>query len=76
MSDEETHATAELLRELNTNTTSIVVEHDMAFIRAIARKVTVFHQGRILMEDGFDAVMRNQKVRDVYLGRKAGEKHV
>ena len=76
MSDEETHATAELLRELNTDTTIIVVEHDMEFIRAIARKVTVFHQGSILIEDAFDVVMRDQRVRDVYLGRKAGEKHV
>jgi branched-chain amino acid transport system ATP-binding protein/urea transport system ATP-binding protein len=75
MSDEETEATAILLREINTTTTIIVVEHDMAFIRAIARKVTVFHQGRILMEDGFEAVMRDEQVRNVYLGRTEGAKH-
>ncbi|MFZ2101727.1 MAG: ABC transporter ATP-binding protein, partial [Oricola sp.] len=44
---------------------------DMQFIRSIARKVTVFSQGRILVEDDVDVVMRDQRVRDVYLGKKA-----
>jgi branched-chain amino acid transport system ATP-binding protein/urea transport system ATP-binding protein len=48
----------------------IVVEHDMQFIRQIATKVTVFHQGRILVEDAFDRIMTNAMVRDVYLGRQ------
>ena len=48
----------------------IVVEHDMQFIKMIAKTVTVFHQGAILMEDTIDAVMRDQRVRDVYLGKK------
>lgn len=75
MSDEETHATAELLRELNSDTTIVVVEHDMHFVKAIARSVTVFHQGKILVEGSFDEVIGNQTVRDVYLGRSAGGKH-
>ena len=49
----------------------IVVEHDMQFIRSIAEKVTVFHQGAILVEDHVDAVMSDPLVRDVYLGKKA-----
>ena len=71
MSVEETNRTAELIQEVNQTTTIVVVEHDMQFIRQIARKVTVFHQGRILVEDTFDEVARDPVVRDVYLGRAA-----
>jgi ABC-type uncharacterized transport system ATPase subunit len=70
MSLEETNRTAALIREVNKTTTMIVVEHDMQFIRQIATKVTVFHQGRILVEDAFDRIMTNPAVRDVYLGRQ------
>jgi branched-chain amino acid transport system ATP-binding protein/urea transport system ATP-binding protein len=72
MSDEETAQTAELIREINNSATIIVVEHDMQFIRQIARTVTVFHQGRILIEDSFDRVVSNPTVREVYLGRSGG----
>jgi len=47
-----------------------VVEHDMQFVKMIARKVTVFHQGAILMEAPMAAVLANATVRDVYLGRR------
>jgi branched-chain amino acid transport system ATP-binding protein len=70
MSDEETVRTAALIRDLNKEATIVVVEHDMQFIRQIARTVTVFHQGRILVEDSFDNVVANPVVRDVYLGRQ------
>ena len=69
MSDEESDRTAQLIREVNEHATIVVVEHDMQFIRQIARKVTVFHQGRILIEDSFDRVVADPVVRDVYLGR-------
>lgn len=72
MSDDETALTAELIREINNDMTIVVVEHDMQFIRQIARTVTVFHQGRILMEDTFDRVVADAKVREVYLGRSEG----
>jgi ABC-type uncharacterized transport system ATPase subunit len=71
MSLEETNRTAALIREVNKTTTMIVVEHDMQFIRQIATKVTVFHQGQILVEDAFDRIMTDPAVRDVYLGRQA-----
>ena len=70
MSDEETTRTAELVLDLNKNATIVVVEHDMQFIRQIARTVTVFHQGRILVEDFFQSVVANPVVRDVYVGRQ------
>ena len=47
----------------------VVVEHDMEFIRSIARKVTVLHQGSVLAEGSMDDVQNDQRVIDVYLGR-------
>jgi branched-chain amino acid transport system ATP-binding protein/urea transport system ATP-binding protein len=47
----------------------IVVEHDMQFVRMIAEAVTVFHQGRILIEAPIGEIMRDPRVREVYLGR-------
>lgn len=70
MTDEETHRTAEIIHEINLTRAIVVVEHDMAFIKMIARTVTVFHQGRIMMEDTIDKVLADTRVRDVYLGKK------
>ena len=56
MTHEETVRTAELIREINRTATLIVVEHDMQFIRMISNLVTVFHEGRILMEDTMEAI--------------------
>ncbi|HVS53228.1 MAG TPA: urea ABC transporter ATP-binding protein UrtD [Opitutaceae bacterium] len=71
MTDEETSRTGELLISLAGKHSIIVIEHDMAFIRQIARdnNVTVLHQGSVLCEGKFDEVQSNQKVREVYLGR-------
>ena len=71
MTHEEVHRTAELVREINRSKALIVVEHDMQFIRMIARKVTVFNQGNILVEDQVENIMRNPLVRDIYLGKQA-----
>jgi len=71
MTDEETHRTGELLISLAGRHSIIVIEHDMTFVRQIARdnNVTVLHQGSVLCEGKFDEVQSNQKVREVYLGR-------
>jgi branched-chain amino acid transport system ATP-binding protein len=71
MTHEEVQRTAELVREINRSKALIVVEHDMQFIRMIARKVTVFNQGNILVEDQVENIMRNPLVRDIYLGKQA-----
>jgi branched-chain amino acid transport system ATP-binding protein/urea transport system ATP-binding protein len=71
MSDDETARTADLILELNKSRTIVVVEHDMQFIRRIAKTVTVFHQGRVLAEDTMSNIQKNEMVRDVYLGRTA-----
>jgi ABC-type uncharacterized transport system ATPase subunit len=71
MTDEEVASTVEIIRKINLTCALIVVEHDMNFIRMIAKKVTVFHQGRILVEDSINNILRNPVVRDVYLGKQA-----
>jgi branched-chain amino acid transport system ATP-binding protein/urea transport system ATP-binding protein len=71
MNKEEVARTSELIREINTTHALIVVEHDMQFIRMIAKKVTVFNQGSILIEDDVRTVLADQAVRDVYLGKQA-----
>jgi len=70
MSDDETERTGELLLSLEGKHSIIVIEHDMEFIRQIARKVTVLHQGSILKEGKVDEVQSDPKVIEVYLGRK------
>jgi ABC-type uncharacterized transport system ATPase subunit len=47
-----------------------VVEHDMNFIRMIAKKVTVLHQGAIIKEDTPDRIMSDPLVQQIYLGKK------
>ncbi len=47
----------------------MVVEHDMEFVRSIARKVTVLHEGSVLAEGSMDRVRSDPKVIEVYLGR-------
>ena len=70
MTHEEVARTAELIREINRTRSLIVVEHDMQFIRMIASKVTVLDQGQVLVEDSMEAILRNARVRDVYLGKR------
>lgn len=71
MTHEETERTAALIRDINRDKSLIVVEHDMNFIRMIASTVTVFNQGAVLVEDHIDRILRDPRVRDVYLGRQA-----
>ncbi len=75
MTDEETYETAQLLVSLEGHHSIVVIEHDMAFVRQIARKVTVLHQGSMLCEGTVDEVQNDERVREVYLGRKKKEKH-
>ncbi len=69
MSDEETERTAELFLALAGEHSLVVVEHDMAFIARIARKVTVLHEGSVLAEGPLETVQNDPKVVEVYLGR-------
>jgi urea transport system ATP-binding protein len=68
MTPQETERTAELLVSLAGEHSVVVVEHDMDFVRSIARTVTVLHEGRVLAEGTMDTVQNDQRVIDVYLG--------
>ncbi|MGE0873861.1 MAG: urea ABC transporter ATP-binding protein UrtD [Burkholderiales bacterium] len=69
MSDDETERTAELFLSLAGTHSLVVVEHDMAFVEKIARKVTVLHEGSVLAEGPMEAVQNDPRVIEVYLGR-------
>jgi urea transport system ATP-binding protein len=68
MTPQEVERTAELLTSLAGRHSVIVVEHDMEFVRSIARQVTVLHEGNVLAQGSIDEVQSNARVRDVYLG--------
>ncbi len=69
MSRDETDRTVEVLKQLNGNgLTIVVVEHDMHFVKSIAQKVTVLHQGRIFMEGNVAEITANEDVKKIYLG--------
>jgi urea transport system ATP-binding protein len=69
MTDRETEATADLVRSLAGEHTVVVVEHDMEFVRSLAARVTVLHEGSVLADGSIDFVQNHQAVIDVYLGR-------
>ena len=70
MTRQEMYKSGELLTSLAGTHSVIVVEHDMDFVRSIAKKVTVLHQGHVLSEGTMDQVQSDPKVVEVYLGTK------
>lgn len=70
MTQGETQKTARIIRDLKGAHTLLVVEHDMAFVREIAERITVMHLGAILAEGDIAAIEANPKVRAAYLGSK------
>jgi urea transport system ATP-binding protein len=68
MSPKERERTAELLKNISLGKSLIVIEHDMEFVRNIAKKVTVMHQGALLCDGSIDEVQQNERVIEVYLG--------
>lgn len=71
MTHQEMERTAELLKQLAGKHSVVVVEHDMDFVRSIANKVTVLHQGSVLAEGTMSQVQADPKVIEVYLGESA-----
>ncbi len=70
MTPAETRLTAHLLREIASETSTVVIEHDIKFVREIASKVTVLHKGAVLAEGSLQDIAENDTVRKVYLGRE------
>ncbi|UJF36445.1 urea ABC transporter ATP-binding protein UrtD [Paenibacillus hexagrammi] len=70
MTDSETEKTGELLHAISNNQTIIVVEHDMEFVRRFAKTVTVLHEGTVLREGTMEDIQSDDKVAEVYLGRR------
>ncbi len=69
MTEEETEKTGRLLQGVAAERAVLVIEHDMEFVRSIARKVTVLHEGSILCEGPVEQVQKDDRVMEVYLGR-------
>jgi urea transport system ATP-binding protein len=69
MTPRESERTGELLMAMARKHTLLVIDHDMSFVRQIARKVTVLDEGRLLCEGTVEEVQRNEKVIEVYLGQ-------
>jgi urea transport system ATP-binding protein len=70
MTQAETHKTSEIVNSLKGKQTLIVVEHDMAFVREIAERITVLHLGSVLAEGNVEQIENDPKVREAYLGSK------
>jgi len=70
MTDQETEKTGSLLQSLADKHSIIVIEHDMEFVRQLARTVTVLHAGAVLCEGTVDKVQSDHRVAEIYLGRK------
>ncbi|MBD2211030.1 urea ABC transporter ATP-binding protein UrtD [Nostoc linckia FACHB-104] len=70
LTDEETYNIGELLLTLAQDHSILVIEHDMEFVRQIARRVTVLHEGSVLCEGNFEEVQNDPKVIEVYLGQQ------
>ncbi len=69
MSPDETHATGEMVQALNAaGMTVLAIEHDMAFVRQVAQKVTVLHFGRIFAQGSMDEIVADERVAEIYLG--------
>ena len=70
MTQAETHKTSLIVNNLKGRHTIIVVEHDMAFVREIAERITVLHLGQVLAEGSVAEIENDPKVRAAYLGSK------
>lgn len=70
MTGDETYMTGEIIKSIATSHSVVVIEHDMEFVKQIAERIVVLHQGQVLAEGSIESVQSNPKVIEVYLGRE------
>ncbi len=70
MTEEETARMMELINEISKVLTIVLVEHDMKFVMALSRKITVLHEGKVLAEGPPGEIQNNEEVQGVYLGKQ------
>lgn len=70
MTPEETYATGEIIKTLARDHTVVAIEHDMEFVKQIAERIIVLHQGEKLAEGSVSEIQNNSQVIEVYLGRE------
>ena len=68
MSPEETDETINLIREIASGRTVILVEHKMKVVMRISERITVLHQGQVLAEGTPEEIRANERVQQTYLG--------
>jgi branched-chain amino acid transport system permease protein len=73
MTAAEKRRTADLIGALTGSATVVVVEHDMEFVRTLGAPVTVFHEGAVFAAGDIDQISRDERVLDIYLGRRASD---
>jgi len=71
MTGDEVERLVGVIRHINETASVIVVDHDMEFVRMLGSRVTVFHQGAILVEGPANRVLDDPVVREVYIGNRA-----
>jgi urea transport system ATP-binding protein len=76
MTPDETHATGEIIKAIAQSHSVVVIEHDMEFVKQIAQRIVVLHQGEKLTEGSVQEVQSNPKVIEVYLGREQIDTHI
>ncbi|MEO0489797.1 MAG: ATP-binding cassette domain-containing protein, partial [Cyanobacteria bacterium J06659_2] len=70
MTAKETHMTGEIIQSIAQAHSIVVIEHDMEFVKQIAERIVVLHQGSVLAEGSVQDVQSNPDVIEVYLGRE------
>lgn len=70
MTAKETYRTGEIIKSISQNHSIVVIEHDMEFVKQIAERIVVLHQGAVLAEGSVQEVQSNRDVIEVYLGRE------
>jgi len=70
MTPDETFMTGEIIKSISQSHSVVVIEHDMEFVKQIAERIVVLHQGSVLAEGSVQEVQSNPEVIEVYLGRE------